>query len=115
MRRARTSSRYGTRRCVRSAVIRIVTCAVTVALAQEGLKCNHTLVELNLMANNLCDAGAKFISDSLRANTTLTKLDLSRNFLRRDVRVDPPSVSHSCVSPCTLMGLAVCVLACRGP
>jgi RES domain-containing protein len=56
------------------------------SISQEMLRTNRMLKELNLLGNNVGDAGTKFIADALTANSVLEKLDLSRNNIRRDVR-----------------------------
>jgi len=48
-------------------------------MISESLKTNTTLTKLILWTNKIGDEGAKMISESLKINTTLTKLYLSNN------------------------------------
>ena len=91
----------------------------------ESLKSNTTLTELNLESedkrketqktstnnslysflfastgNNIGDTGATSMSESLKSNTTLTKLDLSGEYKRKTHKRNPPTI-HSFSFPFT--------------
>ena len=45
----------------------------------EALKVNTSLTEINLVHNNIGDEGAKYVAEALKVNTSLTKIILGRN------------------------------------
>ena len=53
----------------------------------EMLKVNRALRSLTLLANTIGDVGIALIADALTTNKTLRELDVSRNYIRREVRV----------------------------
>lgn len=56
--------------------------------SQEALKVNNKLKHLCLLGNDLADKGAITLAEALPFNETLTRLNLSRNYIRRDVSGD---------------------------
>src|SRR2546423_853462 len=50
----------------------------------DALKSNSTITTLYLNDNNIDPDGAKYISDALKSNSTLTTLDLNKNNIGPD-------------------------------
>jgi len=51
----------------------------------ENLKTNRTLTKLNIMDNDIGDLGAQYLSKALETNWTLTELNLHKNKIGTEV------------------------------
>ena len=70
----------------------------TPCLRLRHVQVNHALKHLSLLGNAVGDVGAALIADALVVNKTLRVLDLSRNYVRREVRMLHLSAAVNLVS-----------------